>query len=103
MEIGTSQSRLWCSIDPSFGDPLFGCSSGSCAVRLKKFADAGIKVYAISYHDQEVLAAFGEKQNITYKLFSDIDWAMIESYGIRNHQLASKDGFFYGIPIWASM
>ena len=70
---------------------------------FKKFEDAGIKVYAISYDDQEVLAAFGEKQNITYKLFSDIDWAVIESYGILNDQVAPKDGFFYGIPIWASM
>jgi len=57
-----------------------------------------MKVYAISYDDQECLSEFGEKQNIPYTLLSDIDSDVIRAYGILNDQVSPEDGFFYGIP-----
>lgn len=65
---------------------------------FKKFEAAGIKVYAISYDDQEVLREFGEKQEIPFPLLSDIDSEVIRAYGILNDQVEPEDGFFYGIP-----
>ena len=59
---------------------------------------AGIKIYAISYDDCEVLAEFSEKQGIPFPLLSDIDSEVIRAYGILNDQVAPEDGFFYGIP-----
>ena len=59
---------------------------------------AGIKVYAVSYDDCEVLAEFSEKQGIPFPLLSDIDSEVIRAYGILNDQVAPEDGFFYGIP-----
>lgn len=64
----------------------------------EKFKAAGIKVYAISYDDCEVLAEFSEKQDIPFPLLSDIDSEVIRAYGILNDQVAREDGFFYGIP-----
>jgi peroxiredoxin len=52
----------------------------------------------IFYDDQEVLAKFGEKQNIPYTLFSDIDLEVIKPYCILYDQVAPEDGFFFGIP-----
>lgn len=57
-----------------------------------------MKVYAISYDDQEVLAEFGDKQEMPFTLLSDIDSEVIEAYGILNTQIKPEDGFFYGIP-----
>ena len=57
-----------------------------------------MKVYAISYDDQECLSEFCEKQNIPFTLLSDIDSDVIRAYGILNDQVSPEDGFFYGIP-----
>ena len=78
--------------------PPFWTQLGELSGSFKNFEDAGIKVYATSYDDQEVLEEFGEKQNIPYTLFSVIDPAVIKSYGILKDQVAPEDGFFYSIP-----
>lgn len=63
-----------------------------------KFVAAGVKVYAISYDDQEVLAEYAEKERIPFSLLSDIDSEVIRRFGIFNTQVKPDDGVFYGIP-----
>lgn len=63
-----------------------------------KFEDAGIKLYAVSYDDQEVLAEFTRAHEIPYPLLSDLDSEVIDAYGIRNDQIQPGDGPLYGIP-----
>ena len=63
-----------------------------------KFEAAGMKVYAISYDDQECLSEFKDKQNIPFTLLSDVNSEVIRAYGILNNQVSPEDGFFYGIP-----
>ena len=49
-----------------------------------KFLAAGIKLYAISYDDQEILAEYAEKESIPYPLLSDLNSDVIRRYGIFN-------------------
>jgi hypothetical protein len=63
-----------------------------------KFEAAGIKLYALSYDDQETLAEFVQKQGVPYTLLSDTDSKVIKQYGLLNEQLSKKDAFLYGIP-----
>ena len=63
-----------------------------------KFEATGIKLYALSYDDQETLAEFAEKQRVQYTLLSDTDSRVIKQYGLLNEQLSKKDAFLYGIP-----
>lgn len=63
-----------------------------------KFEAAGIKLYALSYDDQETLTEFAEKQGVQYTLLSDTDSRVIKQYGLLNEQLSKKDAFLYGIP-----
>jgi hypothetical protein len=63
-----------------------------------KFEAAGIKLYALSYDDQETLAEFAQKQGVQYTLLSDTDSKVIKQYGLLNEQLSKKDAFLYGIP-----
>ena len=65
---------------------------------LPKFQTAGIKLYAISYDDQEVLQEFTAKQSIPYPLLSDVDSEVIRAYGILNTSVSRDDGPLYGIP-----
>ena len=63
-----------------------------------KFEAAGIKLYALSYDDQETLAEFAHNQRVQYTLLSDTDSKVIKQYGLLNEQLSKKDAFLYGIP-----
>ena len=63
-----------------------------------KFEAAGVKLYALSYDDQETLAEFAQKQGVQYTLLSDPDSQVIKQYGLLNEQLSKKDAFLYGIP-----
>ena len=63
-----------------------------------KFKEAGIKLYAISYDDQDVLATYAQTENIPFPLLSDLDSEVIRRYGILNTQVKPGDGIFYGIP-----
>jgi len=44
------------------------------------------------------LREFGEKQNIPFRLLSDIDSEVIRRYGILNDQVGREDAFLEGIP-----
>ena len=63
-----------------------------------KFEAAGVKLYALSYDDQETLAEFAQKQGVQYTLLSDPDSQVIKQYGLLNEQLSKMDAFLYGIP-----
>ena len=63
-----------------------------------KFEAQGVRLFAISYDDPEVLREFAEKQEIPFPLLSDIDSKVIRSYGILNEQVQPGDAFLYGIP-----
>src|SRR5678815_1244269 len=63
-----------------------------------KFQAAGIELYAISYDDQQALAAFADQQHIPYRLLSDVDSQVIRRYGILNDQVGREDAFLTGIP-----
>jgi hypothetical protein len=63
-----------------------------------KFAAHGIKLYAVSYDDQETLREFSREQGIPYPLLSDIDSDVIRQYGILNTEVSRNDAFLYGIP-----
>jgi hypothetical protein len=45
-----------------------------------------------------MLLEFSEKQNIPYRLLSDIDSEVIRRYGILNDQVGREDTFLEGIP-----
>ena len=64
----------------------------------KKFEEHGIKLYAISYDDKQVLKDFAENYGISYPLLSDIDSAVIKQYGILNTEIQPGDAILYGIP-----
>lgn len=63
-----------------------------------KFEAHGIKLYAVSYDDQETLSEFTREQQIPFPLLSDIDSAVITQYGILNTEVSRDDAFLYGIP-----
>ena len=63
-----------------------------------KFEAAGVKLYALSYDDQETLAEFSEQLGIQFTLLSDTESSVIKQYGLLNEQLSKKDAFLYGIP-----
>ena len=62
------------------------------------FAANGIKLYAVSYDDQETLKEFSDAQRIPYPLLSDVHSAVIRQYGILNTTVSRDDAFLYGIP-----
>lgn len=63
-----------------------------------RFEDHGVKLYAVSYDDQETLREFSEAQGIPYPLLSDVDSMVIRQYGILNTEVSKDDAFLYGIP-----
>lgn len=66
---------------------------------MPKFREAGIKVYAVSYDEQDALAAFAAARGIEYLLLSDRDSAVIRQLGILNTRVDEADVPFYGIPV----
>lgn len=65
---------------------------------LPLFAEAGIKLYAISYDDIAALEAFAEARGITYDLLADEGSATIREFGILNHHIPETEVPFHGIP-----
>lgn len=63
-----------------------------------KFEQHAIKLYAISYDDQETLQEFSQAQRIPYSLLSDINSKVIRDYGILNTEVSVDDAFLHGIP-----
>lgn len=62
------------------------------------FEAESIKLYAVSYDDQETLKEFSEAQSIPYPLLSDVDSSVIKQFGILNTEVSQDDAFLYGIP-----
>ncbi|MEM7342563.1 MAG: redoxin domain-containing protein [Actinomycetota bacterium] len=62
------------------------------------FAEAGIKLYAISYDEIGALEAFTEHHGITYDLLSDEGSAVIRTFGILNHHVTEEQVPYHGIP-----
>ncbi len=63
-----------------------------------RIREAGVRLYAISYDDQEALRDFAETYKIDYPLLSDIDSAVIKRYEILNSRIQSGDAMLHGIP-----
>ena len=63
-----------------------------------KFKDNGIRLYAVSYDDKDILTEYAQSENIPFPLLSDIDSTVISRLGILNTQIKPDDGIFYGIP-----
>ena len=57
----------------------------------------GVKIAAISYDSQEILAGFAQKHSIGYPLLSDIGSEVIRSFGIFNFNMAPELRS-YGVP-----
>ncbi len=66
--------------------------------RYHIFEEVGIKLYAISYDDQEALKQFSDAYDIPYPMLSDVDSEVIKAYGILNTQIKPGDALLYGIP-----
>jgi len=52
--------------------------------RLEELRGRGLRVAAISYDSQEVLADFGRRRGVTFPLLADDDSAVITDFGILN-------------------
>ncbi|MEF3404418.1 thioredoxin-dependent thiol peroxidase [Agromyces sp. CCNWLW203] len=61
-----------------------GCTTEACDFRdnLNSFASAGIRVLGVSKDDVAKLAAFAERDRLTYTLLSDADLAVQQAYGV---------------------
>jgi peroxiredoxin Q/BCP len=60
-----------------------GCTKEACDFRdsLRAFEDAGFTIVGISPDSPEKLAAFRERDGLTYPLLSDPDKAVLTAYG----------------------
>lgn len=65
---------------------------------LPKFADAGIKLYAISYDELGALEDFARHHGITYDLLADEGSEVIRRFGILNHHVTEEQVPYHGIP-----
>ena len=62
----------------------------------EKLRAAGLQVVAVSYDSMETLRRFAVKRKITFPLLSDSDSKVIDSFGIRNREVAG--GRIDGVP-----
>lgn len=75
-----------------------------CQKQAKELIDAkeplqelGFTLSLITYDSPETLTGFANKHGVNYNMLSDTDSAMIDAFGLRNHDV--KDGSrFDGIP-----
>ena len=65
---------------------------------MQDFDAAGIRVYALSYDEQEPLTDFAEAYNISYTFLSDPKSEVIRQFGILNTIIAEDDHPWFGIP-----
>ncbi|WP_022893202.1 thioredoxin-dependent thiol peroxidase [Agromyces subbeticus] len=61
-----------------------GCTTEACDFRdnLNSFASAGIRVLGVSKDEVPKLAAFAERDRLTYSLLSDADLSVQQAYGV---------------------
>ncbi|MAP95721.1 MAG: alkyl hydroperoxide reductase [Ponticaulis sp.] len=60
-------------------------------------AEKGWSLNLITYDAPETLADYADQQSIPYTLLSDTNSAMIDAFGLRNHEMNGK-GRYAGIP-----
>jgi peroxiredoxin len=65
---------------------------------MPRLAEAGIKLYAISYDDLGALEDFAANHGITFDLLSDAGSTVIKQFGILNHHVTDDQVPFHGIP-----
>ncbi|MEM9132273.1 MAG: redoxin domain-containing protein [Actinomycetota bacterium] len=63
-----------------------------------RLAEAGIKLYAVSYDELGALEDFAEHHGITYDLLSDAGSHVIREFEILNHHVTDDQVPFHGIP-----
>lgn len=64
----------------------------------RKFSEAGVKLYAISYDDVAALKDFSETYGIQYPMLSDTKSEAIRRYGMLNTEVPPGDLPAYGVP-----
>ncbi len=65
---------------------------------MPRFAEAGIKLYAISYDEVGALQDFATNHGISYEMLSDEGSKVIRQFGILNHHVTEDQVPFHGIP-----
>ncbi len=65
---------------------------------MPKFAEAGIRLYAISYDEIGALEEFASHHGITFDLLSDEGSRVIREFGILNHHVTEEQVPYHGIP-----
>lgn len=65
---------------------------------MPMFAEAGIKLYAISYDELGALEDFTAAHGITYELLADEGSRVIREFGLLNHHVTEEQVPFHGIP-----
>ena len=65
---------------------------------MDKFADAGAKVYVLSYDEVDALADYKKAHGATFTMLSDPNSEVIRSFGILNTLISEDDHPWYGIP-----
>ncbi len=65
---------------------------------MQELADAGARVYALSYDEADALKDFQQAYGTTYKLLSDPDSMVIRHFGLLNTLIAEDDHPWFGIP-----
>lgn len=65
---------------------------------MPAFAEAGVKLYAISYDEPDALADYARAHGATFPLLSDPDSDIIRRFGILNTLIDPDDHPWYGIP-----
>ena len=65
---------------------------------MPKFAEAGIRLYAISYDELGALEEFAAHHDITFDLLADEGSKVIREFGILNHHITEEQVPYHGIP-----
>lgn len=65
---------------------------------MNAFDKAGIRVYALSYDEQEPLSDFADAYGISYTFLSDPNSDVIRQFGILNTIIDEDDHPWFGIP-----
>lgn len=84
-----SRSLDWC--------PFCKKQSLDLKAAAAPLAEKGWELNLITYDAPETLAAYAEKEGISYTLLSDTNSAMIDAFGLRNHEMDGKKRY-EGIP-----
>ncbi len=65
---------------------------------MAAYDEAGVKLYALSYDEQDALADYAEAGGVSYTMLSDPDSEIINRFGILNTTIPEDDHPWYGIP-----